>query len=194
MSADGDDGGPDRDGREEVDMSRSRDVSGVAMTAAVPPKLTALQRVTRLSDRLFDRLRHKRAFSVTDGTTVPGDLSSLRASKYAVLVTFRRSGAPVPSPVWFGLDDDGHAFVKTTSHAGKVQRLRRDGRAVIAASTRRGNPRGPAIQCTARVLAPEEWPRAEAALATAYGAGRKTFERMLGGADTPAYIEISAGR
>jgi uncharacterized protein len=156
--------------------------------------MTALQRMARLSDRLFDRLRHKRAFAVTEADAVDEDFSSLRGHKYAVLVTFRRSGAPVPSPVWFGLDDDGRAWVKTVAHSGKVKRLRHDSRAVLAASTRRGKPTGPSVRCTARVLPPEEWPEAEAALTAAYGIARRTFEGLLGETDPPAYIEIRCGR
>jgi hypothetical protein len=45
---------------------------------------------------------------------------------------------------------------------------------------------------TARVVPKDEWPHAEAALAAAYGAGRKIYQRTLGDAgDFGTYIEIT---
>ena len=88
------------------------------------------ERIARMSDRMFDRMRDKRAFTITEDTATDGDFSSLRGHHYAVLVTFRRDGQAVPSPVWFGLDDRGGVvYVHTAPHAGKVKRLRRDSRA-----------------------------------------------------------------
>ena len=157
--------------------------------------MTALQRVARFSDRIFDRLRDKRAFTVTDEEAADGDFSSLRGHKYAVVVTFRRHGEAVPSPAWFALDDQGRAYVLTAPHAGKVKRLRRDSRVVLAPSSLRGRPEGPAVRGTGRILPEAEWARAEEALAAAYGLGRKMFQRVLGGpAEMRVYLEITPGR
>jgi PPOX class probable F420-dependent enzyme len=157
--------------------------------------MTAFERLARFSDRMFDRLRDKRAFTLTDNNAIDGDFESLRGHKYAVVVTFRRSGDVVPSPVWFGVDEKGNAYVKTRHDAGKVKRLRNDSRALMALSNTRGKPTGPAIRGTGRVLPREEWPHAEEALAAAYGTGRKISERVLGGPEEMgAYIEITPGR
>src|SRR4051794_8613364 len=101
---------------------------------------SAFERVARFSDRVFDRLRHEGAFTLTDENAVDGDFASLRGHKYAVVVTFRRNGGAVPSPVWFGLDKTGAVIVKTRHDAGKVKRLRNDSRTLIAPATRRGKP------------------------------------------------------
>ena len=157
--------------------------------------MAAFERFARLSDRAFDRLRSRRAFTVSEADAVDGDLRSLRGHAYAVLVTFRRTGEAVPSPVWFGLDGEGRAYVKTRHDVGKVKRLRNDGRVLIAPSNARGAPSGPAVHATGRVLAQSEWGRAEQALAAAYGAGRRISERVIGGPDElAAYIEITPGR
>jgi uncharacterized protein len=157
--------------------------------------MSVSERLARFSDRMFDRMRDARAFTLSEDTAIDGDFDSLRGHKYAVVVTFRRDGDAVPSPVWFGVDETGDAYLKTRHGAGKVKRLRNDSRALIALSNIRGKPMGPAIRGTGRVLPKEEWPHAEATLAAAYGTGRKISERVLGGPEEMGgYIEITPGR
>jgi PPOX class probable F420-dependent enzyme len=157
--------------------------------------VSASERLARLSDRVFDRVRDKRSFTITDEDGVDGDFSALRGHTYAVVVTFRRNGDAVPSPVWFGVDGDGAAYFKTRHDAGKVKRLRNDSRVLIAPSSLRGKPTGPAVRGTGRVLPKEEWPHAERTLASAYGGGRKASERLIGGPEeSSAYIQITPGR
>src|SRR5687768_8530199 len=98
-----------------------------SVTSAVDAPMSSSERMARFSDRVFDRLRDKRAFALTEARAVDGDLDSLRGHKYAVLVTFRRDGEAVPSPVWFGVDAAGRAYLKTRYDAAKVKRLRNDG-------------------------------------------------------------------
>jgi PPOX class probable F420-dependent enzyme len=157
--------------------------------------MSGFERLARFSDRMFDRLRDKRAFTLTDDNAVDGHFESLRGHKYAVVVTFRRDGDAVPSPVWFGVDEKGNAYLKTRHDSGKVRRLRDDSRALIALSNMRGKPMGPAIRGTGRVLPHEEWAHAEETLAAAYGTGRNISERVLGGPEEMgAYVEIMPGR
>jgi hypothetical protein len=63
---------------------------------------------------------------------------------------------------------------------------------LIVASNTRGKPIGPVLAGTARLVPEAEWPHAEATLVAAYGAGRKIYERVLGGAEgIGTYLEIS---
>ncbi|MDQ1396118.1 MAG: hypothetical protein QOG64_1377 [Acidimicrobiaceae bacterium] len=157
--------------------------------------MSAFERLARFSDRMFDSLRDKRAFTLTDDAATDGDFESLRGHKYAVVATFRRNGNVVPSPVWFGIDHRGHAYLKTRHDAGKVKRLRHDSRALIAPSNLRGKPTGGAVRGTGRVLPQAEWAHAEETLKAAYKTGRRISERVLGGPqDMVAYIEITPGR
>jgi PPOX class probable F420-dependent enzyme len=144
---------------------------------------------------MFDRLRDKRAFALTEDDAIDAELESLRGNTYAVLVTFRRDGDPVPSPVWFAVDDAGLAYVKTRHDAGKVKRLRNDPRVLIAPSSSRGKPAGRAIKASGRVLPHDEWAHAERVLAAAYGSSRAITERLIGGPDElAAYLEIRRDR
>jgi uncharacterized protein len=82
--------------------------------------MSMTERMSRLSNLVYDRMRDRRAFSLRTDNASAGTLDGLRGHKYAVVVTFRRNGDAVPSPVWFGLDQDGRAYVRTLHDAGKV--------------------------------------------------------------------------
>ena len=58
------------------------------------------------------------------------ELDRLAAEKYVLLTTFRKDGRAVPTPVWAVRDGDALA-VWTVSDAGKVKRIRRDGRVTV---------------------------------------------------------------
>jgi PPOX class probable F420-dependent enzyme len=157
--------------------------------------MTTLERLGRFSDRLFDRMRSKRAFTLTEASAIDGSFDSLHGHKYAVVVTFRRNGDAVPSPVWFSVDERGRAYLKTRHDAGKVKRLRNDSRILIATSNVRGKPVGPTVRGIGRVLPREEWAHAEQTLANAYGAVRRISESVVGGPEEiAAYIELAPNR
>jgi PPOX class probable F420-dependent enzyme len=154
--------------------------------------MSVAERLGRFSNKVYDRMRSKAASTISADTAVERDFEPLRGHKYATLVTFRKSGEAMPSPVWFGLDDAGRAYLHTMHDTGKVKRIRNNGRALIVASTTRGKPIGPVLAGTARVVPEDEWPHAEAALAAAYGTGRKIYQRVLGDAEgIGTYIEVS---
>ncbi|SFR85551.1 hypothetical protein SAMN05428970_3192 [Agromyces sp. CF514] len=61
----------------------------------------------------------------------------ITAGKYVSLTTFRKDGTPVPTPVWFALDGV-RVVVQTPAGTGKLKRLRRDARVVVAPCDMRG--------------------------------------------------------
>lgn len=108
-----------------------------------------------------------------------GTAEEIAACKRALLVTYRRDGTPVPTPVWAALGDDGLLYVRTERGSGKLKRLRNDARLLVAPCTVRGRPLGAPLEARAEVLAPEREARAEQALARRYGLGRECFERAM---------------
>jgi PPOX class probable F420-dependent enzyme len=107
-----------------------------------------------------------------------GSVEQVAAHKRALLVTYRRDGTPVPTPVW-AAHGGGRLYVRTERDAGKLKRLRNDSRLLVAPCTVRGKPLGAPLEARARMLAPAEEPVAEAALAARYGLGRELFERTM---------------
>jgi hypothetical protein len=151
------------------------------------------QRLVEASDRFYDRMRHPAAQAAARGEPTAVGFDSLRGHKYCLLVSFKRSGEPVPTPVWFGLDADGRLYVHTGADAAKVKRVRANSRVRVAPASVRGKPTGPLAEGTARVLAAEDEARAERAIQSNYGVGRKLYEGMGGplGAQM-VYLEVTA--
>jgi len=78
------------------------------------------------------------------------DLTHLRTAKYIDLVTFRRSGVGVHTPVWFGYED-GRLYVMTLPDSGKLKRIRNNPAVRVAPATVRGRALGPEVDAVARV-------------------------------------------
>jgi PPOX class probable F420-dependent enzyme len=129
-------------------------------------------------DRLYDRMRHRDAFAAARSEPTVQGFDSLRGHKYCLLISFRRSGDPVPTPVWFGRDDAGRLYVRTEADAAKVKRIRADARVRIAPANARGKPTGPLAGGRARVLDGHEEAHAESAIQANYGLGRRLYEGM----------------
>ncbi len=71
----------------------------------------------------------------------PSELAALDRESYISLVTFRRNGEAVKTPVWFAADA-GKLYVFTEAEAWKVKRLRNDARIRVAACNVRGRVTG----------------------------------------------------
>src|ERR1700691_3246747 len=84
--------------------------------------------------------------------TIP---STIRGQKYISLTTFRKTGAKVATPVWFGEDGD-KLYVMTRSDMGKSKRVRNNPHVTVAPCTIRGKVSGPEVPAQARLLPPEE--------------------------------------
>jgi PPOX class probable F420-dependent enzyme len=133
-------------------------------------------RMSAAFDYFLLRIRHRGAFTSASGRVeivAPGHgFESLRGHKYCLLTTFRKSGEPIPTPVWFGLAD-GKAYIGSDAAAGKVKRIRGNPRVRIAPCTPRGKPLGPAVEGRAGFLDPNDWDRAERSIAANAGLLRK---------------------
>jgi uncharacterized protein len=149
----------------------------------------------RLADAsywVYDRMRHKTAF---ESATQPGtaqDFAGLQGHKYALLVTFRRDGTAVPTPVWFGLLDDRRLVTRTEERTAKVRRIRRDPRARVFPCDPRGKPLGPGVEATGRILeTEEECDLAEAALDRRYGRTRRIYDKLMVDEGGMVYVQLS---
>jgi PPOX class probable F420-dependent enzyme len=98
----------------------------------------------------------------------------IHGQKYISLVTFRKNGAAVPTPVWFGEADD-KLYIQTRSDSGKYKRLRNNSQVRIAPCTMRGKVTGPEFEATARILPAEDWSRGRKTLAAKYWLTRLNF-------------------
>jgi uncharacterized protein len=129
---------------------------------------------------------------VTHESQAGDALAALASHEFAVLTTYRKTGAPVPTTVWFAYDG-GKVYITTRAGAGKLKRVRNDGRVTLAPSDRVGTLLGePEVAGTAREAQDGERAHANAVLAQKYG---ESWIRVVGeGGDSPerAYIVVEA--
>jgi uncharacterized protein len=95
----------------------------------------------------------------------------IQGQKYISFSTFRKTGVAVPTPVWFGEQDD-KLYVKTRSDSGKYIRIRNNPQVRIAPCTIRGKLTGPEFAATARILPTDDWPPAQASIEKKYWLAR----------------------
>jgi PPOX class probable F420-dependent enzyme len=106
-------------------------------------------------------------------------------------VTFRRSGEAVPTPVWAGLAD-GKVYFRSEKRVGKVKRIRATPRVLVAPCDSRGKPLGEAVEGRARILPADEEPRAEAAIQSNFGIGRRMYEGVaMNLGPEGVYVEVT---
>ncbi|MEM7405129.1 MAG: PPOX class F420-dependent oxidoreductase [Pseudomonadota bacterium] len=78
-------------------------------------------------------------------------IAAIEASRYLSLTTFRRTGAAVPTPVWFARLHDGW-FAFSAGTAGKIKRLRHTSRVLVAPCSARGRIYGETVETRAELI------------------------------------------
>ena len=111
---------------------------------------------------------------------------AIRGQKYISLGTFRKNGAKVATPVWFGEDGD-KLYVMTRSDLGKTKRIRNNPRVTVSPCTMRGKVTGPEVLASARILPSEDHARARQAINRKYWMARLP----LMWSRTDAYLELT---
>ncbi|HXV46262.1 MAG TPA: PPOX class F420-dependent oxidoreductase [Nitrososphaera sp.] len=86
-------------------------------------------------------------------------LAELTRHKYIALETYRKSGQPVSTPVWFMIDNN-LVYVVTRSSTGKVKRLHNNQSVRIVPSGYGGDPKGDWMEGKARFVEGAEAERA----------------------------------
>jgi PPOX class probable F420-dependent enzyme len=119
--------------------------------------------------------------------------AALGSGQFARLTTFRKSGAPVGTAIWFA-EHHGNVVFLTGPKTGKAKRIRRNPLVTVAASTARGQVKGPEVRGTERLLAGVEADEAHRLLAAKYGIQLRLLQLVqLITRATPVYYEVSLG-
>ncbi len=152
--------------------------------------MTVAERLAGASSRLYDAIRSPAARTAIERETAEGSFDSLRGQKYCLITTFKRTGEPVPTPVWFGIDD-GKLYFRSYADAAKIKRLKHTPRVLVGACTVRGKPKGPMLHASARVLSEHEAELAERAIRSNYGLFRRIYEGSFSMRVDGAYVEVT---
>jgi uncharacterized protein len=143
-----------------------------------------------LNNRFLDGIRHRSAYEVARTPGTASDLEGFRGARQCLLVTFKRSGEAVPTPVNFGIAD-GRLYFRSESDSAKVRRLRRDPHVRVCPCTMRGKPRGSVVEGRAKVLSGEEAERADTALEANWTTSMRAMERGMDRLPVEiAYVEV----
>jgi hypothetical protein len=147
-----------------------------------------MERFAKATDKFYDRMRSADAASVAN-TEPTGSIDDLKGRKYCVLVSYRKNGQAMPSPLWFGVAD-GKLYFHTSPDGYKVKRIRNNPAVLVAPCNSRGKPLGAPFAGKARVVDDAEADRAERALKSNYGVGRRIYTAL--GRSVPAvYVEVT---
>ena len=98
----------------------------------------------------------------------PNHLTPFAGQRYLNIESYRRTGQPVRTPVWFAVDRDV-VYVFTLANAGKIKRIRNNPRIRIAPCDARGTLKGAWVEATARIVDEREAGHAHALLGAKYG-------------------------
>lgn len=118
-----------------------------------------------------------------------GGLSQLAGEKYISIETYRKSGQPVRTPVWFA-ESGGILYVRTSDDTGKYKRIRNDSSVQVAPCGMRGKVKGEWVKAEARIVSDDEKERAYKMLEKKYGLIYKMSRIFLGGRN---YVVLAIG-
>ena len=149
-----------------------------------------MSKVAELGNRFYDSIRRGDALKAAEGEPGAHGFGHLEGHTYCIVVTYRKSGEPVPTPVWFGVDAEGRLYFRSFANVAKLRRIQNNPRVLIAPCTMRGKPLGPSAAGTARVLDDLHDAHAEAAIQSNYGLFRRTYESTAGSAEG-RYVEVT---
>ena len=112
--------------------------------------------------------------------------AEIHGQRYISLATFRKTGVPVYTPIWFA-EENGKLYFMTNSKLGKVKRIRNNPQVKIAPCTMRGKITGPEFSATARILGTEDVARVRAAIRAKYWLARLPLLWR----NTDTYVELT---
>jgi uncharacterized protein len=105
-------------------------------------------------------------------------LHTFEKQAYLNLKTFRKSGAGVPTPVWFA-EQDGVLYVRTIDDSGKVKRIRNNGGVQVAPCDARGGLLGEWVEGLAHMVTdPSTIDEVDRLLDKKYGIQRTMFNLL----------------
>ena len=95
-------------------------------------------------------------------------LSQFAGKKCINIETYRKTGDPVRTPVWF-IEENGELFVRTDSTTGKIKRIHNNPRVRVAPCNMGGTVKGAWVDGKARMIDTESSERIFSLLKKKYG-------------------------
>ena len=151
--------------------------------------MSVAERFADVWNGFLGRIRHRDAEGLEAGER--HDFGEFPGHKHCLVVTYRRSGEPVPTPVWFGIADE-RIYFRSEERVGKIKRIRANERVLVSPCDSRGRPLGEGVEARARILPAAEEERAEEAIQSNFGAGRRMYEGVaMNLGPKGVYVEVT---
>jgi uncharacterized protein len=125
---------------------------------------------------------------------MPVTFAEVAKAEYILLTTFTKDGRPKPTPIWAAPSGDGLVVI-TQEKSWKVKRIRNTPLVTIAECDRSGNPKGEAVEATARILDKSANGPTYDAIGRRYGLlgkGFGFFSKLNGGLKKNVTVELKA--
>ena len=121
--------------------------------------------------------------------------NALKQQKCVSITTYRKNGKPVPTPVWFALEND-KLYVATEPGSGKVKRIHNNPNVLLAPCTQRGKLTGPTLKGVAHILPADREKQVKAALKRRYGWMMRVggIVDRISGKKRNCYLEITPAK
>ena len=124
-----------------------------------------------------------------DSQNAQSRIGQLAKSSYISLTTFKRSGEPIATPVWFAVSTEV-IYVTSLKSAWKLKRLARNSSVRIAPCTSGGKVLGETFEGSGRILNGDEAELAFNALKRKYGALFKVWNFFTRGRNNKRFMEF----
>lgn len=149
------------------------------------------QRIARFTYWLYPKLTAPAGPELAAAEPV-GVLDDFDTARHGTVVSFRRNGEAVATPVWLGRSG-GRLYFRTLAVGHKVARMRNNPDVLVAPCTARGRPTGPPMRARARFMDRDEGLAvAEPAIQANFRTGRRVYKRAVQDAEA-LYVELTPG-
>jgi PPOX class probable F420-dependent enzyme len=120
---------------------------------------------------------------------------ALKQHKCVSLTTYRKNGKPVPTPIWFAMENE-KLYVMTGPGSGKVKRIRNNPKVQLTPCTQRGKLIGTTMEGVAHILPADQKGQVKAALKRKYGwmISVGNFIDKISGKKRDCCLEITPGK
>ena len=153
---------------------------------------TLRRRIALWFERRYERRKDPASRDVTAARGY--DLGAFAGHQYCLVVSRRKDGTSVPTPVWFGSDGEGLYF-RSRAGSAKVRRIRRNPKILVVPCDEKGAPLGEAVDAVAERLGESEKVLAERCIRANQGFDRRFYMRFFSTPpDDEAYFRVRPAR
>ncbi|MFE3170614.1 PPOX class F420-dependent oxidoreductase [Amycolatopsis sp. NPDC059090] len=152
-------------------------------------EVIGVSRRRKLEYRCYASIQRNARRAARNVTLIDWDTGCFDGYRFCLVMTRRRAGDMVATPVWFA-EVGGRLCFRTAGDTGKVRRVRSEPEVWVAPCSIGGKQMAPFMVGISEILCEDEAMAAEAALQGRYGLSRRVFEILFGARDA-VYIAVS---